>query len=71
MTAKEGEGRIGGRGSEQNEKRTYGHGQQCDDWGRGGVIRGLNDNGKNTIKVILKRKIKTNYKEKEIVIISI
>ena len=38
----------------KKEKRTHGHGQQCSDcWGEGSV-RGLNGNGKNTIKIKLK-----------------
>ena len=46
-----GEGRLGTRGIKQNGKRTHGHGQQCGDcWGEWG-LRGLNDNGKNTIKL--------------------
>ena len=43
--------RLGGRGIEQKGKRTHGHGQQSGDcWGLGG-IRGLNGNGKNTMKI--------------------
>ena len=42
---------------EQKRKRTHGHGQQCGDcWGEED-IKGLNDNGKNTIKIKLKIKI--------------
>ena len=37
-----GGGRVEGGGSEQKGKRTHGHGQQCGDYGGGGV-RGLND----------------------------
>ena len=45
-------GGIGNRGIEQNGERTHGHGQQWGDcWGEGD-IRGLNGNGKNTIKII-------------------
>ena len=50
-------GGVGGRGMEQKTKRTHGHGQQCGDCGdRGWVevkkgIRGINGNGKNTIKI--------------------
>ena len=36
------------------------YGRQCDDWGLGG-IRGLNGNGKNTIKI--KNKTKQNAKK--------
>ena len=43
-----GEGRGGG--IEQQEKRIYGHGQQYGDCGEEEGIRGINDNGKNTIK---------------------
>ena len=42
---------VGGGGIEQKCKRTHGLGQQCGDcggWQQG--IRGLNGNGKNTIK---------------------
>ena len=43
---------------EQEGKRTHGHGQQCGDcWGEG-VIRELNDNGKNTMKIKFKNKNK-------------
>ena len=46
----------------KKEKRTHGHGQQCGDcWGEGGM-RELNDNGKNTIKIKLK---KQNRKQNE------
>ena len=49
-------GRLRGGGSEQRAKRTHGHGQQCGEcWGEGN-IRGLNGNGKNTIKIKLKNK---------------
>ena len=58
MTAK-------GRGrTQQKGKRTRGHGQQCGDcFGEEG-IRGLNGNGKNTIKTIIKKinKKQTNKK---------
>ena len=55
---KAGEWMLGGGGIEQKGKRTHGHGQQCGDcWGEGG-IRGLNDNGKNTIKIKSKNKEK-------------
>ena len=41
---------LRGGGTEQKGKRTHGHGRQCGDcrgkWG----TRGLNGNGKNTIK---------------------
>ena len=48
-------GRLVGGGIEQRRKRTHGHGQQCGDcWGQGG-IRGLNGNGKNTIKITFKK----------------
>ena len=47
---------VGG-GIEQKAKRTHRHGQQCGDcW----AIRGLNGNGKNTIKIKLKSKISRN-----------
>ena len=49
-------GRLRGGGIEQRGKRIHGHGQQCGDcWGEGN-IRGLNGNGKNTIKIKLKNK---------------
>ena len=54
MTAR-GRGRGGGR-IEQKGKRTHGHGQQCGDCWGGGGIKGLNSNGKNTIKIKLKNK---------------
>ena len=44
-------GRLEGGGIEQKGKRTHGHGQQCGDCWGGGSIRGLNGNGKNTIKI--------------------
>ena len=48
-------GRLGSGESEQKGKRTRGHGQQCGDcWGKGGT-RGLNGNGKNTIKIKFKK----------------
>ena len=55
MTAKWGGGSSGGDGGiDRKGKRTHGHGQQCGDcWGEAG-IRGLNSNGKNTIKIIKK-----------------
>ena len=57
MTVKRGV-KLGGAGIEQKGKRTHGHGQQCGDcWGQGG-IRGLNGNGKNTIKIkFLKKRL--------------
>ena len=46
--------RVGCGEFEQKGKRTHGHGQPCGDcWGEGS-IRGLNGNGKYTIKVKLK-----------------
>ena len=50
MTAKQG-WKLGGREIEQKTKRTHGHGQQCGNCGGGGVVRGLNGNEKNTIKI--------------------
>ena len=50
MTASGGGGRLGG-GVEEKGKRTHGHRQQCGDCWAEGVIRGLNGNGKNTIKI--------------------
>ena len=41
---------LGGGGTEQKGRRTYGHGQQCGDCSGEGCIRGLKGNGKNTIK---------------------
>ena len=49
MTA--GVGRLGGGGIDKKGKRTHGHGQQCGDCWREAVIRGLNGNGKNTVKI--------------------
>ena len=40
-----------GGGTEQKGKKTYGHGQQCGDCRGMRGIRGLNCNGKNTIKI--------------------
>ena len=56
-----GRGRLRGGGIEQKGKRTHGHEQQCGDcWGGGGRgIKGINGNGKNTIKINLKEKKKT------------
>ena len=42
-------GRVGGGGTEQKQKRTHGHGQQCGDWG-GGRYKG-DGNGKNIIQM--------------------
>ena len=50
MTASGGQVRSGGGGIEQKGKRTHEHGQQCGDCCGEGSIRGLNCNGKNTIK---------------------
>ena len=44
-------GKLGDRGTEQKGKRTHGHGQQCGDCLGGGGVRGLNGNGKNTVKI--------------------
>ena len=41
-----------GWGKEQKGKSTHGHGQQCGV--AEGYIRGLNDNGKNTVKIVKK-----------------
>ena len=35
---------------EPKGKSTYGHGQQCGDWGEKESLKKLNGNGKNTIK---------------------
>ena len=51
-------GRLGGGWIEQKVKRTHGHGQQCGDCWRVGVIRGLNGNRKNTIKITILKSIK-------------
>ena len=45
-------GRVGGGGVEQKGKGTDGHGQQCRDCKRQRGTRGLNSNGKNTIKFL-------------------
>ena len=46
---------LGGIKIEQKVKGTHRHGQQCGDcWGEGGM-RGLNGNGKNTIKIKFKK----------------
>ena len=37
---------LGGGGIKQKGKRTHGHGHQCGDCVGGGVIRGLNGDGK-------------------------
>ena len=50
-----GGGRLGGGGIEQKGKRTHGHGQPLG----GGDVRGLNSNGKNTLKSKLKKKCST------------
>ena len=53
MTA--GEVEVRGWSHQAKRKMTHGHGQLCGDcWGEGG-IRELNGNGKNTIKVKLKK----------------
>ena len=54
MTAKGRGGKLGGGGIEHKGKRSHGHGQQCSDC-KGGSIRGLIANGKNTIKIKLKK----------------
>ena len=41
---------VEGERIEQKEKRTHEHGQQYGDCGEEEGIRGINDNGKNTIK---------------------
>ena len=51
-----------GEGIEQKGKRTHGRGQQ---WGHGwgkGRIRGLNGNGKNTIKIKFKKAFSFTFK---------
>ena len=55
MTVKGSGGWWGGRGIEQKGKRIHGHGQQCGDCLGEGIIRGLNGNEKNTIKIKLKK----------------
>ena len=58
-----GEGQVRGGGIDQKGKRTHGHGQQCGDgWGEQ-CIRGVNGNGKSTIKI---RKLKRIKKIKRI-----
>ena len=53
--------RLGVEGLSKKGKRTQGHGQQCGDcWGEDG-IRGLNGNGKNTIKIKSKNKYIHKY----------
>ena len=48
--------RLGSGEIEQKGKKTHGHGQQCGDCRGQGCVRGLNGNGKNTIKIkFLKR----------------
>ena len=47
-------GGIGRGGIEQKGKKTHGCGQQCGDY-RGGEYKGLNGNGKNTIKFFLNK----------------
>ena len=57
MTASDGAGggQLGSGGIEQKRKRTHGHVQQYGDcWGER-FVRGLNGNGKNTIKIKLKK----------------
>ena len=44
-------GDLRGGGIEQKGKRTHGQGQQGGDCCREGDIRGLNSNGKNTMKI--------------------
>ena len=46
---------LEGGGIEQKRKRTHGRGQQCGDCCEEEGIRGLNGNGKNTIKTIIKK----------------
>ena len=51
-------GEVRGGGIEQKGKRTHGHGRQCGDcWGEG-YVRGLHGNGKNSIKIKLKKEMK-------------
>ena len=45
-------GSLGSGGTEQNGKRTHGHGQQCGDFWEERGIRGLNDNRLNIIMII-------------------
>ena len=55
-------GEVTGGGIEQKGKKTHGHGQQCGDcWGEG-VLRGLNGNGENTIK--MEKSLKNDLKVK-------
>ena len=42
---------LGNGGTEQKGERTHGHGQACGDCRGVGCIRGMNGNGKNTIKL--------------------
>ena len=59
-----GGGEVKGGGIEENGKKTHGHGQQCGDyWGKWG-IRGLNGNGKNTIKIKSKNKLNKTEDER-------
>ena len=53
-------GQRGDRGIEQKGKRTHGHGQQCGDCLHVGGLRGINGNGKNTIKIKFKKRNKKN-----------
>ena len=47
-------GKVRGGGIEQKGKRTQVQGQRCGDEGGEGNVRGLNSNGKNTVKMFLK-----------------
>ena len=55
MTASGGWRRGGSGGIEQKGKRTHGHGQQSGDCWRVRGTKGLNGNGKNTMKIKLKK----------------
>ena len=49
------------KGFQQKGKQTHGHGHQCGDCVGGGVIRGLNGDGKNYNKHFLQKKKENHY----------
>ena len=61
MTGLAGDDRLEGGGIKQEGKRTHRHGQQCGDFWGDESIRGLKGNGKNTMKIKLKKR---NIREK-------
>ena len=53
---------LGHGGIKQKGKRTHRYGQQCGDCEGGECIRGINGDGKSTVKICLKKK---EYNDKD------